>query len=181
MGSFKVKLVVWFALLALIPLAVAFYGYDTLARRSETRRADASLEAGIRAGAPAYAGRLAAATATARDLAARPDVQAALRNRDRKTLARLLPRRPAPPVAVRTVSVVGSGRVLGAVSAYVPIREGLLGTLASGLGPAGRLVAVQSKRVVAGPGKGAVVDLEPGEPARVVVDGRTYRGLLTGS
>ena len=37
MGSFKLKLVAWFALLALLPLGVAFYGYDALARRSETR------------------------------------------------------------------------------------------------------------------------------------------------
>ena len=43
MWSFKLKLVVWFALLALLPLAVAFYGYDTLAKRSETRRVDAGL------------------------------------------------------------------------------------------------------------------------------------------
>ena len=49
MGSFRVKLVLWFALLALLPLAVAFYGYDTLARRSETRRSDAGLEATLRA------------------------------------------------------------------------------------------------------------------------------------
>ena len=38
MGSFKLKLVMWFALLALLPLAVAFYGYDSLTSRSETGR-----------------------------------------------------------------------------------------------------------------------------------------------
>ena len=35
-GSFKLKLVFWFALLALVPLGIAFYGYDALAKRSET-------------------------------------------------------------------------------------------------------------------------------------------------
>ena len=49
MGSFKLKLVLWFALLALLPLAVAFYGYDALSKRSETRRVDAGLEAGCEA------------------------------------------------------------------------------------------------------------------------------------
>ena len=39
MGSFKFKLVLWFALLALLPLAIAFYGYDSLAKRSEIKAA----------------------------------------------------------------------------------------------------------------------------------------------
>ncbi len=58
MGSFKLKLVTWFALLALLPLAVAFYGYDSLTRRSETesrrrlgRRRPAWCRCGLR-GAP---------------------------------------------------------------------------------------------------------------------------------
>ncbi len=181
MGSFKVKLVVWFALLALIPLAIAFYGYDTLARRSETRRADASLEAGVRAAASGYATRLEAATATARQLAAQPRVQAALRAHDRAALARLLPPRAASPAAVRTVSVVGEGRVLGQVSAYLPIRGTLLTALSGGLGPADKLVAVRGGRIVAGPGEGTPLTLRPGVPARVTVDGHAYRGLLTGS
>jgi diguanylate cyclase (GGDEF)-like protein len=181
MGSFKVKLVVWFALLALIPLAVAFYGYDTLARRSETRRADASLEAGVRAAASAYAVRLDAATATARQLAAQPRVQAALRAHDGKELARLLPPKAPQPAAVRTVSVVGNGRVLGQVSTYLPIRATLLNALSGGLVPGDLLVAVKSGRIVAGPGEGAALALRPGVPARVSVGGRGYRGLLTGS
>src|SRR2546423_1843032 len=61
MWSFKVKLVLWFALLALLPLGVAFYGYDALAKRSETRRVDAGLEAGLRGAVAAYASRLDAA------------------------------------------------------------------------------------------------------------------------
>src|SRR5437763_596010 len=61
MWSFKVKLVLWFALLAMLPLGVAFYGYDALAKRSETRRVDAGLEAGLRGAVAAYASRLDAA------------------------------------------------------------------------------------------------------------------------
>ena len=55
MGSFKLKLVLWFALLALLPLAVAFYGYDSLATRSETRRTDAALESALRSAIAVYA------------------------------------------------------------------------------------------------------------------------------
>ncbi len=179
MGSFKVKLVVWFALLALLPLAVAFYGYDTLAHRSETRRADASLEAGLRAAAAGYATRLDDATADARRLAALPEVQAALRTNDRQALALLLPAREKPPAAVRTVTVVADGRVLGQVSVWVPIRAALLKSLDSGLTPGDHLVAVKSRRIVAGPGVGTSVTLTPGVPARVKVTGTAYRALLT--
>ena len=77
MGSFKFKLVVWFALLALLPLAVAFYGYDTLAKRSETRRADAALQAGLRGAVAGYAGRLDAAGLAAQRLAGDPALQPA--------------------------------------------------------------------------------------------------------
>ena len=43
MASFKVKLVVYFLLLSLLPLAAAFWGFSTVAERSETRRVDARL------------------------------------------------------------------------------------------------------------------------------------------
>ena len=55
MGSFKLKLFLWFALLALLPLVVAFYGYDSLAKRSETRRVDAGLQSSLRAAVAGYA------------------------------------------------------------------------------------------------------------------------------
>ena len=79
------------------------------------------------------------------------------------------------------MSVVGEGRVLGQVSAYLPIRGTLLTSLSGGLGPADKLVAVRGGRIVAGPGEGTPLTLRPGVPARVTVDGHAYRGLLTGS
>jgi len=179
MGSFKVKLVVWFALLALLPLAVAFYGYNTLAQRSESRRADAALQAGLRAAAAGYAVRLDEASAAARRLAGEPSVQAALRARDHAALSALLPR-PAPqPAAKRTVTVVAGGRVLGEVSTWVPVSDALLESLGGGLAPHDRLVAVEGGHIVAGPGTGTAIELTPGMPAKVVVDGRRYRALLT--
>jgi diguanylate cyclase (GGDEF)-like protein len=179
-GSFKLKLVVWFALLALLPLAVAFYGYDTLARQSETRRADAALEGGLRAAAAAYAARLDSAAAEAHRLAEQPAVQRALRSHDRQALARLLLPIP-PPAAVRTVAVVDHGRLLGHVQAGFAIDERLLAALGRGVTPGERLVAVRDGRVVAGTGHGALLPLAPGIPGRVVLDGRNYRGLVTSS
>src|SRR2546421_711606 len=60
MGSFKLKLVGYFLLLSLLPLAAAFWGFSAVAAKSETRRVDARLQAGLRAALVAYDERLAA-------------------------------------------------------------------------------------------------------------------------
>src|SRR5919198_510505 len=65
MGSFKVKLVAYFVLLSLLPLAAAFWGFSTVAARSETRRVDAGLQAGLRASLAAYQDELGAADVAA--------------------------------------------------------------------------------------------------------------------
>src|SRR3954447_10535090 len=87
MGSFKFKLVVYFALLALLPIAVAFYGFDTLAKRGETRAVDARLQTGLRAAVAEYTVRLDAAQAAAGELARNDAVQRALREHDRASAA----------------------------------------------------------------------------------------------
>src|SRR5205823_358696 len=94
MGSFKLKLVVWFALLALLPLGVVVYGYDALATRSEARRVDASLESALRGVVAGYATRLDGASAQAAQLARDPRLQKALRGRDTATLTALARRVP---------------------------------------------------------------------------------------
>src|SRR5919199_632019 len=109
MRSFKAKLVVYFALLALLPSAVAFYGYDTLAKRSETRRADARLQAVLRGALPAYAARLEAARRTARAAAEDQALQLALRRKDEAAVAAATARWPRVGVraAARTRRRVG--------------------------------------------------------------------------
>ena len=193
MGSFKLKLVLWFALLALLPLGIAFYGYGTLARQSETRRADASLEAALRAAVAGYADRLDAASSRATSLAAAPALQQALRVRDRAALAKLVAKTPGAsvtagrlqvgstrsPAAVRTVTVVDRGRLLGRVSIRVTIDNALLVSLGSGLAPGDRLVAVASGRIVAGPDRGLPLTLQPGKPQRARVANAEFRGLMT--
>jgi diguanylate cyclase (GGDEF)-like protein len=179
MGSFKLKLVGWFALLGLLPLGVAFYGYHSLAEQSETRRVDASLQAGLRAAVGSYGGRLDAASAKARRLAADPRVARALRGRDREALALLVPKPTAQPAAIESVTVVDRGKILGRISVGVPLDKELLASIDSGLGPEERLVAVRAGRIVAGSGSGQPLAVLPGMPTRVTVGGRDYRALGT--
>jgi diguanylate cyclase (GGDEF)-like protein len=193
MASFRLKLVLWFALLALLPLTIAFYGYDTLTRQSETRRADAALEASLRSAVAGYAERLDLASRSAERLAADVRLQRALRGRDRRALATLV--RPVAgaevtahglrvgstrtPAAVRSVTVVDRGKTLGRISVRVPIDATLLASLGAGLTGGGHLVAVRGGRIVAGRGAGLAVALSPGDSAPVRVGDVDYRGLMT--
>ena len=181
MGSFKFKLVIWFALLALLPLAVAFHGYDSLAKRSETRRADAALQAGLRGAVAGYAARLDAAAAAAQRLAADPRLQRALRGHDSRTFRKILGRVPGAHLGKgsRSVSVLYRGRLLGRISVSVPVNDRTLRSLGVGLESGDRLVAVRGARVVGG-GSGAL-DLAPGRAARVRFGTTYYRGLETAS
>ena len=193
MGGFKVKLVAWFALLALLPLTVAFYGFDTLTRRSETRRVDAALESALRAAVAGYTGRLESADAAAQQLASEPELQAALRRRDIARLLVMLGEVPNasvragalqlgthPPLAAyRTVLVLSGGKVLGRVTVAVPVDQQVLARIGGGLAPGDRLVAVRAGRIVAGVGAGSVLPLQPGRASRVTVAGTAYRALAT--
>ena len=179
MGSFKFKLVVWFALLALLPLAVAFYGYDTLAKRSETRRADAALQAGLRGAVAGYAVRLDAAGLAAQKLAADPALQRALRGHDSRTIQTILSRVPGAHLGAgsRAVSVLYEGRLLGRISVSVPLNNRTLGALAGGLQSGDRLVVMRGTSIVAG-GSGTL-ELAAGHAARVRLGNKEYRALET--
>src|SRR3954469_20331373 len=128
MGSnFKVKLVGYFVFLALVPLAAAFWGFSSIAARSETRQVDARLESGLRAGLAGYADALDAAGTRAERLAKRRGFAAALARRDRAELRRFLASSPnlrvqaeplalggavAGPAATRKVPVIGPRRTI---------------------------------------------------------------------
>ena len=180
MGSFKFKLVLWCALLAWLPLVIAFYGYDSLAKRSEVRRVDAGLQAGLRAAVAGYTDRFDMAGKAAQQLAADPTLQRALRGHDRRTLERILARVPGAHLGngSRSVAVLYRGRLLGRVSVSLPLDDQTLRSLAAGLDGGDRLVAVRGAQVIAG-GHG-VLDLTPGRASRVRVDATDYRGLQTG-
>src|SRR4051794_35709925 len=192
MGSFKLKLVVYFALLALLPTAVAFYGFDALAKRGETRAVDARLQTGLRAALVEYTARLdaaqAAAAALARDLA----VQRVLRERDRASAAEIARAHrdltlststftvgTTPPVAAaRSVTVRRGTAVFGRVTAFVRIDAGLLRRLALVLPPSDRLVAVLDGVILIGPRRGEALEAST-SPSRVRLQTVDYRALAT--
>ena len=187
MGSFKLKLFLWFALLALLPLAVAFYGYDSLAKRSETRRVDAGLQSSLRAALAGYQGRLDSASAQAAQLGADPRLQRALRGRDVATLRRVVARVPGAsvtargvqigssvtPAGVRSVTVTDGGATLGRVSVRVPVDERLLARLGTSLSPEDELV------VIAGRGRGQPLAALTDRPTGVQVASLSFRALAT--
>jgi diguanylate cyclase (GGDEF)-like protein len=183
MVSFKFKLVLWFALLALLPLGASFYGFDTLAKRSETRRADATLEAALRSAVAGYGNRLNAAGTLATQLAERTDLQNALRHRNRAALARALRatanaavvtrginvgNEPAPAGRV-TAKVVDHGHTLGRVIVSVPLGGAELAVLGAGLPAGDRLIAAQRD----------AVPLVAGQPAVATISGKRMRALAS--
>src|SRR3954465_10974068 len=101
-GSFKLKLVVHFLLLSLLPIAAAFWGFSSVAGQSETRRVDARLQAGLRAALAAYQERVDVAQSDAEGLARNRTFQLDLERRDVPALVAML--RDTP-----NVYVVGSG------------------------------------------------------------------------
>jgi diguanylate cyclase (GGDEF)-like protein len=195
-GSFKVKLVAYFLLLSLLPLAAAFWGFSTVAARSETRRVDARLQAGVRAALAAYQDDLVAADEAAGALARNPAFQRALIHRDHSAIARLLKGHPHlsviangfqvgrqdPMAARRQVAVVGQGGTRGSVIASVPLDDALVSRLEgrSGLDTDEHILLIEDRRVVAGPRDtlGARFDALRGKTHTLTFAGKRYRTLV---
>jgi diguanylate cyclase (GGDEF)-like protein len=197
LGSFKVKLVAYFLLLSLLPLAAAFLGFSTVAARSETRRVDARLQAGLRAGLATYQDELLAADDAAARLARNPAFQRALIRRDRAAIRQLLESHPNlhveagdgfavgrtdPTAAIRQVAVVGPGGTRGAVIASVPLDQQLVKRLEgrSGLDLDEHVILIEDRRVVAGPvdSLGSRFDALPGRTHTLTFAGTRYRTLV---
>jgi diguanylate cyclase (GGDEF)-like protein len=198
-GSFKVKLVAYFLLLSLLPLAAAFWGFSTVAARSETRRVDARLQAGLRATLAAYQEELVNADEEAARFARDPNFQRALVKRDRAALARMLRDHPNltveggdgfrvgrrdPTAATRQVAVVGPAGARGAVVASVPLDKSLIRRLEarSGLEPDDHVVLLERGRIVAGPSAArGRVNAPAGKTRTVSLDDTRYRVLVAGT
>ncbi len=197
MASFKVKLVAYFLLLSLLPLAAAFWGFSTVAARSETRRVDARLQAGLRAGLATYQDELAAADQDAAQFARNPAFQRALIRRDRAAIRRLLKGHPNLSVeagnrfqvgrvdataATRQVAVVGERGTRGAVIASVPLDQSLVSRLEgrSGLDADEHVILIEDRRVVAGVADtlGSRLDAVPGRTHTLTFSGTRYRTLV---
>jgi diguanylate cyclase (GGDEF)-like protein len=196
-ASFKVKLVVYFLLLSLLPLAAAFWGFSTVAARSETRRVDARLQAGLRAALATYEDELVAADEDAAQLARSPAFQRALIRRDRAAVRRLLQGHPNlsvetgngfqvgrvdPTAATRQVAVVGEHGTRGDVIAAVPLDRSLVNRLEgrSGLDSEDHVILIEDRRVIAGPVDtlGGRFDATPGRTHTLSFAGTRYRTLV---
>jgi two-component system cell cycle response regulator len=199
MGSFKVKLVAYFLLLSLLPMAAAFWGFTAVAGQSETRRVDARLQAGLRAALATYQERLDGAQREAASLARRRDFQLELSQRNLPQIVFAL--RDADNVSVtavdgfkfgrapalgatRTVEVFGPRGVIGTVTVAVPFDATLVETLRthSGLAPADALAVLRNGHVLASsPTVTGSVRSVPGQTRTVDVDGARYRVLVAPS
>jgi diguanylate cyclase (GGDEF)-like protein len=199
MVSFKLKLVAYFVLLTLVPLGAALWGIDALAKRSETRRAEARLEAGLRTALNGYQDEVAAVDRGVTRLANSARFQRALRTRDRGALtvfaatdphqritadgALAIGPKPPADAVVRTVSVVSGGRVLGEVERWLTVDGSFVDKLArrAGLQSDDLLVLARAGRIRYGPDPlvGVAVDLREGQPYVGTVGATRYR-ILTG-
>src|SRR4051794_33625089 len=192
--SLKVKLVGYFLVLSLLPLTAATLGFRAVVERSETRRVDVRLEAGLRATLAAYQDQLTLASKRADRLARSRAVQVALERKDRVALRRAIGSTPdvrvvgrgftvgrKPPLAVeKQVSVVGATGVLGRVVGEVPLDATLARRLRtrSGLGKSDRLVVVDpAGRVVGRSGELISSRLGPERTGTVRVGKHSYRAL----
>jgi diguanylate cyclase (GGDEF)-like protein len=192
--SFRLKLVAYFLLVSLLPLGAAGWGLHAVAGRSETRRVDVRLEAGLRAVLAGYKDELSTAGRRAKRLADSPRFQRALRRGERRTLQRLLAESPGlrlespmfsngPAKTIGPSSkftVVGSRGPLGTLVAGVPLNSSSLARLraSSGLSRSDLLVVLERGRIAAGPTALVGRSLSPPSSARTLpVGGHRYRTL----
>jgi diguanylate cyclase (GGDEF)-like protein len=196
-GSFKLKLVVYFSVISLLPFAAAFGGLETLTERNETNRVDGILETGGRAGMVRFSDEVAAARREATRLARDPGLQRALARRDRRALARALAgssqvRLQAPrglvvgtirqPAVQRSVTVAGRRGPLGHVTVGVPLDDRFAGRLrrSAGLGRGAELAFIRGDGITAASTKSLNGRISvPTSPKRVAAGGRRFRGLAS--
>jgi diguanylate cyclase (GGDEF)-like protein len=200
MFSFKLKLVLYFLLLSMLPLIAAFAGFSALEERSQTRLADAHLQGGLRGALAAYEAELDTAEGTAREFAGLPALQDALAAANGPRLRTLIRSRSDVRVVSTTGVAVGRwpsreprrdvvvidarGREIGTVSVYVPLDDALLRRLRarSGLDGDLRLVLLAGGRIAASEdGLGGALALPGTQPGSVRVAGERFRGLAAGA
>jgi diguanylate cyclase (GGDEF)-like protein len=196
MSSFKVKLVAYFLLLSLLPLAAAFWGFTAVAGQNETHRVDTRLQAGMRSVLASYQERVNEAASEARVIAQTPafqnqlrlgDVQALLHNlRDSEnvyvtTANGELIGQPPEFAATRQVAVTSKGGLLGYVTVAVPFDSNLVQMLRrhSGLAASDSLAIARDGRVAtSSPTVQGVLSVTPGQTKTTSLSGARYRALV---
>ena len=196
LSSFKLKLVAYFVLLSLVPLAATYWGFSTVAGSGESRQVTLRQEAGLRAAIALYAERADRAQAEAERVARSRPLQRALERRDRRLLRRVVAGEPslhvvgagglgAGPVPRRAarfpVDVVTGARRLGQVVATVPLDGRLVARLRHGAAfdSGDVLVLLEGTRIVtASPFVTGHVPLGAGRSGTVRVGGTRYRAFV---
>ena len=192
MGSFKIKLALYFILLTLMPFGAAVWGFASASAQSEGRKVDARLETDLRVALARYQQRAEAAQVTAARLANDRTFQVALLRRDAAEVESLL--RGSPNLSVRAPGIrVGSAPARAVdVEAEVITSRGLAGTvvasvpldgaLASSLRSNDRIAIVEKGNVVAAsPPVAGTITVAAGRIATIRVGGTRYRTLVAPS
>ncbi len=195
LSSFKLKLVAYFVLLSLVPLAATYWGFSTVAGSGMTRQVTLRQEAGLRAALALYQERADRAQAAAERVARSLPLQHALQRHDRGALRRILAGKPslyvvgtgallvgAPQrLAARLpVDVIAGSHRLGAVVATVPLDLRLVRHLRRGAAFAAGdvLVLLEGTRIVASaPALDGQVSVAAERSATVNVAGTRYRAF----
>ena len=166
LSSFKLKLVAYFVLLSLVPLAATYWGFSTVAGAGESRQVMLRQQAGLRAALTLYQEREDRAQEAAQRVARSLPLQLALERRDRGALQRIVARSPSlfvvgphglhagrsPRLAARLpIDVVTRTHRLGEVVATVPLDVDLVERLHRGAAFASTdvLVLLEGTRIVA--------------------------------
>ena len=168
--SVRLRLAPYFLVLAL-PLAIGIWAFGNFAAGNARDRADTRLNASLTSAVSTYQREVDRAAAQAQKLAATPRIQRAVRQRNRRLLARQAKRHPnvafvaggrilagrmTHGAPTRTVRISDHGRVVGAVAVGVPLDAGVLSRLQAGLGSAENqsVVGFAGRRVTVGPHRG---------------------------
>jgi diguanylate cyclase (GGDEF)-like protein len=195
LSSFKLRLVAYFVLLSLVPLAATYWGFSTVAGAGESRQVALRQEAGLHAALALYGEQAHRVQARAEQVARSRALQRALSRRDVRTLRRIIAEKPslyvvarnlhigsAPRLAARfPVDVVSGTHRLGEVVATVPLDGRLVARLRRGAGFASGdlLVLLAGSRIVASsPALHGQVDVAPGRNETVSVGGTRYHAFV---
>ena len=196
LSSFKFKLVAYFVLLSLVPMAATYWGFSTVAGAGESRQATLRQESGLRAALALYAGRANRAREQAEQVARSRSLQSALEARDVRRLRRIVAGRPslyvvgarglragfAPRSAARfPVEVVNGTHHLGDVVATVPLDRRLVtGLRKEAAFDSGDVLALLegSRIVAASPSVTGKVPVAAGQSGTVDVAGTRYRAFV---
>jgi len=197
LSSFKLKLVAYFVLLSLVPLAATYWGFTTVAGDGESRQVTLRQEAGLRAALTLFQEQEQRAQAIAERVARSRPLQLALERRDRSALRRILERTPSlyvvgprglragrPPhlAAQLPINVVTGTRRLGKVIATVPLDSGLAARLRqrAAFDSADILGLLEGSRIAASsPPLHGRVGVNATQGSTVRVAGLRYRALAT--